>query len=244
MNMEYKIEYIKKTQVSKDAWDLHFIKPEDFDYKAGQFIEVDMKLNHPDERGHKRWFTLSSSPTEQTLDITTRKLPKHSTFKDVLFKLQKGDKINIKGPDGSFTLPSKTTKLAWIAGGIGITPFRSQMKFMSDKKIYDYDIVLLNGNRTFEDNICRSLIENYAEKNSSFKYIEILSENIPLDWNGEEGYINKMLIKKHIKDMSIRHFYVSGPEAMVDAIKAMLTTMGVKDSHIHQDWFPGYSDMF
>ena len=44
--------------------------------------------------------------------------------------------------------------------------------------------------------------------------------------------------------MSIRHFYVSGPEAMVDAIKAMLTTMGVKDSHIHQDWFPGYSDMF
>ncbi len=80
--MNYKIKYIKKTKVSKDAWDLHFEKPNGFKYESGQFIEVELQQPSVDDRGQKRWFTLSSSPTEATLDITTRKLPKHSSFKD------------------------------------------------------------------------------------------------------------------------------------------------------------------
>lgn len=244
MNMNHKIEYIKKTKVSKDAWDLHFVKPKGFRYDAGQFIEAKLEQEHPDDRGQKRWFTLSSSPTENTIDITTRKLPKHSSFKDSLFGLKKGDKLNITGPDGSFVLPTIKSNIVWIAGGIGITPFRSQIKYLLDNKIFDYDIVLFYGNRTPEDNVCRDLISDYSSRNKDFKYIEVLSEDIPRDWTGETGYIDEKLITKYVSDITKKHFYISGPGPMVDAIKAKLTNMNIDDKHVHTDWFPGYSDMF
>lgn len=244
MSMEYKIKYIKKTKVSKDAWDLHFVKPNGFNYKPGQFIEANLPQKHPDERGQKRWFTLSSSPTEATLDITTRRLDKHSSFKDVLFKFKAGDTLSIKGPDGSFILPKNNVKLVWIAGGIGITPFRSQIKYMIDKRMFDYDIVMFHGNRTLEDNVCRNLIEEYKTKNNKFKYIEVLSEDIPKDWEGETGYIDEHIVEKYLDDIDKRHFYISGPEPMVDAMKEKLTSLRIEDTRIHQDWFPGYTDMF
>ena len=244
MIMNYKIEYIKKTKVSKDAWDLHFVKPKGFDYQPGQFIEAELRQVHPDERGEKRWFTLSSSPTEDTLDITTRKLDKHSSFKDVLFKLKPGDTIHIKGPDGSFVLPKKQSNMVWIAGGIGITPFRSQLKYMLDRKIFDYKITLFHGNRTLEDNICRNLIEDYQKHNDDFQYIEVLSEVVGGEWGGETGYIDEHLIKKYIKDIESKDYYISGPEPMVDSMKEKLQSISIKDTSIHQDWFPGYTDKY
>ena len=244
MSMNCKIKYIKKTRVSIDAWDLHFEKPEDFNYQSGQFIEVNIPQQHPDDRGQKRWFTLSSSPTENSIDITTRKLLKHSSFKDYLFRLKRNDEISINGPSGSFILPDNSQKLVWIAGGIGITPFRSQIKYLTDSKIFDYSITLFHGNKSLEDNICRDLMTNYHHKNPNFKYIEVLSENIPKHWTGESGYIDKKIIQKYVDDLQSRHYYISGPEPMVDAVKIKLSSIAIDDNHIHQDWFPGYTDMF
>ena len=244
MSMNYKIKFIKKTQVSIDAWDLHFEKPEGFKYKSGQFIQVNIPQQHPDDRGQKRWFTLSSSPTEDSIDITTRKLPKHSSFKDYLFKLRKGDDININGPDGSFVLPNNKKNLVWVAGGIGITPFRSQIKFLTDSKIYNYNITVFHGNRTLKDNICRELMTSYEGKNTNFKYIEVLSEGVPNNWGGESGYIDEDLIKKYVNDLKSKHYYISGPEPMVDSMKDKLSSIGIGKNNINQDWFPGYTDMF
>ncbi len=132
----------------------------------------------------------------------------------------------------------------WIAGGIGITPFRSQIKYLTDNKIFDFNINLFHGNRTYQDNICRELIINYQRKNTNFNYIEVLSDDVPKGWTGESGYIDENLFNKYIKNLQSKQYYISGPEPMVDAIKEKLVAIGVVDTKIHQDWFPGYTDMF
>lgn len=241
----YKLSYIKKTRVSRDAWDLHFVKPNNFDYMPGQFIEAVLPQQHPDDRGEKRWFTLSSSPTEKTIDITTRKMPQHSSFKDVLFGLKKGDELSIKGPEGNFLLPKNVSaKIVWIAGGIGITPFRSQLKYLLDTKSYNRDITLFYGLRSKADNICQTLLIDAQQKFTNYKLVEVISEDPPKYWSGETGYIGADMLKKYLDvDLPIEYF-VSGPEPMVDAFKEKLTNLNIQSDRIHQDWFPGYTETY
>ncbi len=238
------IKLIHKEKIANDSWELMFEKPEGFSYEPGQFLEL--HLDHPnhDDRGIKRWFTMSSSPTEGNLMITTRLVEKHSAFKDAFFKLAAGDSIEAKGPMGSFLMPKDTNKpIVWIAGGIGITPFRSQMKFLIDNQ-EQRNITLIYSNRTIGD-VCFADLWSEASNNlNSFKYVQTLVDEIPENWTGEKGVVDSEMIKRNVADIQAAEFYVSGPEPMVEAFKPMLEQLGVKEDSIHQDWFPNYTEKF
>jgi ferredoxin-NADP reductase len=105
-------------------------------YTAGQFAEWAVKHAHPDERGIKRWFTISSSPTDELVSLTTKfSSDKSSSFKKALFKLAPGDKILMSDPMGDFVLPKLTqTPLIFVAGGIGITPFHSILSYLASNR--------------------------------------------------------------------------------------------------------------
>ena len=241
-----KIKLLHKEQIANDSWELIFEKPEGFVYEPGQFIEI--QLDHPnhDDRGIKRWFTLSSSPTEGDLMITTRLVEKHSTFKEALFKLEVGQEVTIDGPMGKFLLPSDPKReVAWIAGGIGITPFRSQLKFLLDNEETNRNITLIYSNRTSKD-ICFAELWQGSQKNMpNFKLVETLVDDIPEDWTGERGMVDDAMIKRAVGDVANKEFYISGPEPMVEAFKPKLMDMGgVEEAVIHQDWFPNYTDEF
>ena len=238
------LKLIHKVKIAADSWELMFEKPEGFVYEPGQFLEIHLEHPNQDDRGIKRWFTLSSSPTEAQLMITTRLVDKHSSFKDAMFKLEPGDSIEAKGPMGSFVMPKDIKKpLVWIAGGIGITPFRSQMKFLIDNQ-EQRDITLIYSNRTIED-ICFEDLWASANGNiTNFKLIETLVDKVPSNWDGKTGMISKEMIKDAISDMAECEFYVSGPEPMVEAFKPTLMEMDVKEENIHQDWFPNYTEKF
>ncbi len=200
---------------------------------------------HPDERGIERWFTISSSPTQADIQITTRLVePKHSEFKNDLFHLQAGDTIDIDGPEGKFVLPQKSEKLLWIAGGIGVTPFISQMLYLLDTNDLERDVVLLHGLRQLEEDPCRQLVETCSAKMTNFRREIVLSEQPTKDWKGETGYIDQALITRNVGDYLERQCFVSGPEPMVDAMKDMLLEMKLPESQIHQDWFPGYKEKY
>ena len=240
-----KIKLFHKQQIAKDSWELMFEKPEGFVYEPGQFIEI--HLDHPkyDDRGIKRWFTLSSSPTEGDLMVTTRLVEKHSTFKDALFHLEVGDIIGVDGPMGKFILPSDSSReILWIAGGIGITPFRSQMKFLLDNQEADRKITLIYSNRTKEDICFADLWESAKSEMPGFQLVETLVEDIPDDWKGETGMVDEAMIKRSVGDITNKVIYISGPEPMVEAFKPLLVSMGANEDSIHQDWFPGYTDKF
>jgi ferredoxin-NADP reductase len=238
------LKLIHKEKIANDSWDLIFEKPEGFSYEAGQFLEIN--LDHPkkDDRGTKRWFTLSSSPTEGDLMITTRLVEKHSTFKGAFLDLEAGDSIEATGPMGSFILPKEPAKkLVWIAGGIGITPFRSQMKFIMDNQ-EKRNVTLIYSNRTLGD-VCFEDLWNNAKNNlSDFNYIQTLVDEIPSNWKSEKGVVDEAMIARHVGDIENCEFFISGPEPMVEAFKPMLEKMGVKEEDIHQDWFPNYTEKF
>ncbi len=244
--MKYKLEFIHKEQIAQDSWVLMFKKPDGFAYEPGQYIEVDLEHKNHDDRGIKRWFTLSSSPTEGDLMIATRFVEgRRSSFKDALFSLQPGQTIDAGQAEGSFIMPADTTKeIVWIAGGIGVTPFRSQTKFLLDNQEYSRKITLIYSNRTQADICFEDLWARAVDHMPGFKIVQTLVDEIPGPWAGERGMIDEEMILRAVGNIENKDFYISGPEPMVDSFIPKLEAMGIDENKIHKDRFPNYTEKF
>ena len=237
-----KLIFKSKSNLTSDIWKFNFEKPNGYSYEAGQFIQFILDDETADDRGTKRWFTLCSSPTEDDLYIVTRLVEKHSSFKGDLDSLKAGEEVEVSDPEGDFVLP-KQGKLLWIAGGIGITPYHSQIKYLLDKE-ESRDCILIHANRSPKDIAFRELFELAIERIPQFHYAPIVENFSGSSWTGKTGQIDEAIISEIVSDLSEREVFISGPEPMVEALKPRLVAMGVNASMIHQDWFPGYEDEF
>ncbi len=222
-----------------------FTKPDGYGYEPGQYVEMILEHDNVDDRGTTRWFTLSSSPTEAELTITIRRMEKHSSYKQALFDLGAGDAVQIKPAAGEFILPPDNSRvLVWIAGGIGVTPFRSQLKFLLDNEESLRDITLIYSNRTYEDICFAEIWQEAQDKFANFKLVETLVESWPASWSGEKGLIDEAMILRAVGSVQGKDFYMSGPAPMIDGFKPKLLAMGIDEHSIHQDWFPNYTEEF
>jgi ferredoxin-NADP reductase len=141
---------------------------------------------------------------------------------------------------GDFVLPkNKEEKLVFIAGGIGITPFRSMIKYLTDIK-EARDIVLFYLAATPDEFVYKDVFENAKSVGVKTIYMITDSKNVPNGWAGGVGRISAEIIEKDITDFKTRKFYLSGPNAMVDNYKKIIKSMGIKRSSIITDYFPGY----
>jgi glycine betaine catabolism B len=210
-------------------------------FQAGQYLEWSLPHLHADARGVRRYFTIASSPTESHLLLASRHADPSSSYKKALHGLKAGDTVTAMNLGGSFVLPAKPTKCVFIAGGIGVTPFRSHIKWLLDTKNSDYDIVLLYSNKTKADIAFTDLFSS-AEKQLPFRTVYALTDEKSHGWHGITGYIDEKVIREQVPDFAERMFYISGPEPMVQAFDKMLGSMGIKKSRIKRDFFPGYSD--
>ena len=117
----------EREEVAERTIAYRFEKPANWTVEAGQFI--DMTLLNPSEtdaEGNARTFSIASGPHEKDLMVTTR--IRNTAFKRVLKTLPIGTTVRIDGPFGDLTLPHNTGRaLVFLAGGIGITPFRSML---------------------------------------------------------------------------------------------------------------------
>lgn len=238
-----KFKFIGRVQETSECHIFAF-KPEDkFDFQPGQFLRWNLPHSDADERGVKRFFTISSSPTEGEVWIATRiNAEKSSTFKKALLKLNPGDVLFAEGPKGDFVLPQPLVPMVFIAGGIGITPFRSMLKYLWDSK-KTIDITLLYSNRTAEDIPFKSLIDAF-DAGSVLKVVYTITDNIPPDWQGETGFIDAEMIKRYVPDYDKRLIYISGPEPMVQSFETMFAGMGLTGENIRTDYFPGYTETY
>ena len=235
------LKFRNRIQEGKDTYDFIFETDRKLAFAPGQYLE--WTLIHPkfDNRGIRRYFTLASSPTEQSPMIGVKFYDRPSTFKQHLLALEEGHQVVAAQLSGDFTLPKdKTKKLVFIAGGIGVTPFRSMTKYLLDTK-EKRDIVLLYSNKTAAE-ICYRAIYDQAEKEIGLKAIYTLTdqENIPTNWSGLTEKITGTLVTKYVPDYRDRIFYISGPQAMVTAITNSLIESGIKRSKIKTDYFPGF----
>lgn len=233
-NFRQVLTLIKKEQLSRDCEAFIFKPEKKIEFEAGQFLEWTLSHEHPDSRGIRRFFTIASSPTEDFIMLASKFYPNPSTFKIALKSMDKGGEIIASDLAGEFTLPEdKRIKLVFIAGGIGITPFRSQVKYMLDKN-EKRDIVLLYSNKTAEDIVFRDLFDSAQKNGVRTVYVN----------NDQMGYINEKVIKEKVPDWRQRIFYISGPEPMVEAFEKILAQMGLERKKIRRDYFPGYTERY
>ncbi|KKQ42103.1 MAG: Oxidoreductase FAD/NAD(P)-binding domain protein [Candidatus Levybacteria bacterium GW2011_GWB1_37_8] len=224
----------KKEKLSTDVIGFWFEPWKKFEFKPGQFLE--WTLSHPrqDNRGIRRFFTIASSPSENLVLLATKFYEKPSTFKQVLAKMEPRDEIIVSNLGGEFTLPNNLgTKLVFIAGGIGITPFRAITKWILDNK-EPRDIILFFSNKTQENIVFEDIFKKAEQFGLKTVYIN----------TNRDGHIDEKLINGKVPDFRDRTFYISGPEPMVKAFNEMLGKMGIKKSQVKKDYFPGYTETY
>jgi ferredoxin-NADP reductase len=230
----------EREKIADGTYSFIFEKDKKMFFRPGQYMEWTLGHKKPDARGNRRYFTLASSPTEHELMLGIKFYADSSSFKKSLLSMKVGDEITVAQLAGDFTLPrNKNEKLAFIAGGIGITPFRSMLQYLSDKN-EQRPVVLLYSNKTASEIIYKDAFDS-AQKKLGIKTVYTLTDaaSIPPRWSGETGRINESMIKEKIPDYRERTFYVSGPHSMVAAFEKVLKNVGVKKGRIKTDFFPG-----
>jgi len=239
---KYVLTLKSKDKIARDTGEFVFSSPCKIKFKPGQYMEWTLAHRNPDNRGYRRYFTIASSPTESDIILGIKfDTKRSSSFKKSLAELEEGKTLVAGQLAGDFTLPkNRDEKLCFIAGGIGITPFRSMVTYMVDKN-EKRDVVLVYSCKRIEELAYTNLF-HHAHTHLGLKTVSTLTDldRIPEDWNGYKGFVGVELLLQEIPDYAERTFYVSGPPSLVDAVKKILTELGIDKKRIKTDYFPGF----
>lgn len=231
----------QKIQIAPDMIDFLFPSQNKFAYTPGQYMEWTLPHKHADSRGNRRYFTIASSPTEDTIRLGVKFYPKGSSFKNAMSSIDSKTIMVGAQLSGDFTLPKNPNqKIVFIAGGIGITPYRSMIKYLIDTK-QPRPIILLYANKT-ADEIVYSDVFTRAKEQLGIKTVYTLTDpaKVPVGWQGKTGRISPEIITAEVPDYKERIFYLSGPHVMVTSYKEVLKNMGIPEKQIKTDFFPGF----
>lgn len=234
------LNLLSKQELAPNIYEFNFKPDFPFKYRAGQYMDVTLPQGKTDIRGNRRSFTIASSPTEGEAKFGIKFNTPSSSFKSALLDMPVGGEMYGAHLSGDFMLGNDFgQKLAFIAGGIGITPFRSMLKYLIDTK-QTRDAVLFYQLADSSQLVYQDILE--AAKNHGLQTIMVLPPgSVPLaGWENETGYITKDMITRRLPDFIERRFYISGPPGMVQNYKSMLSSMGVRHSSIITDYFSGY----
>lgn len=222
-------------EMARHTYEFTFLKPIGLRYQAGQYLEW-MLPHTADNRGERRYFTIASAPSDAKVKIAIRFGEKVSSYKTALRALAPGGKIIASQLAGDFLLPGDNNKkIAFIAGGIGITPFMSQLGEMhySGKR---YNTVLFYANNTEAEIAYKDQLQALS-KTLPLKVVHVVAKERVAGC--ELGFLTAGVLLKHTPDYKERYWYISGPPGMVNAYKKMLREMKVPRKQIICDFFPG-----
>ncbi|MDW0220148.1 MAG: Rieske 2Fe-2S domain-containing protein [Nitrososphaeraceae archaeon] len=216
-----------------------------FEHTAGQYAFFDIGSVYNDPKGPVRHFTIASSPTEEFILISTR--IRDSPYKKKLDSLQNGTKVKVRGPLGKFTLHEDYSKPAiFLSGGIGVTPFRSMIKYATDKNL-PVRIIMFDSNKNQENILFKMDFENCTNTNKNLRIIYTITEEQNVtenkEWKGEKGRIDMAMLKRHLEpsDLEKSIFYLCGPPPMVKAMQETLDqNLQVPGERIKVEEFTGY----
>ncbi len=231
------LELVNRIPLATDVYDFVFRPDQKLKFKPGQYLEWTLDRPGVDSRGNRRYFTIASSPTEEHIAMGVKFYPNSSSFKEHLAEMGRGDTLVASQLAGEFVLPKdKKKKLVFIAGGIGITPFRSMIKYLIDTG-EKRDIVLFYSNKTVDDIAYQELFDE-AREQLGIKTVYAITDPKSPEYTGP---ITARMIMAEVLDYEERYFYISGPHGMVVGFEETLKNLGIKNSHIHTDFFPGFA---
>lgn len=230
-----------REDVAEGTMAFHFDKPPGFVFTPGQFIDIDL-LNpaETDATGNTRGFSISSAPYETTIMVTTRL--RDTAFKRVLKVMPLGTEVKIEGPFGNLRLHNAAKRTAvFLAGGIGITPFRSILLDAARRKL-PQQLYLFFSNHRPEDAPFLNELQSLEKQNPNYKFIGTMTkmERSKLPWRGELGFINKEMLAKYLGGAASPIYYIAGPPAMVGSLHAVLQEANIDDDDVRTEEFAGY----
>jgi ferredoxin-NADP reductase len=230
-----------RTEVAEGTMSFRFEKPPGWTFKPGQYLDMTL-LDPPetDSEGNVRSFSIASAPHEETVMVATRM--RDTAFKRVLKTMPFGTAVKIEGPSGDLTLENDVTRTAvFLAGGIGITPFRSIVHWAAKEKLPNR-IVLFYSNRRPEDAAFLAELQDLEGDNPKYQLIASMTEmeKSHRPWNGETGLIDQEMLGRYLKGAASPIYYIAGPPAMVKGLHEMLNKAGMNDDDIRAEEFAGY----
>ena len=232
---------LKRETVALQTMSFRFAKPADWSYRAGQFVDITL-LDPPetDAEGNTRGFSISSAPNENVIMITTRL--RDTAFKRVLQQVTPGTEVKIEGPFGDLRLHHAARPAVLVAGGIGITPFRSILVETIGGGSLPYRVVLFHANRRPEDAAFAHELRALERAGPTLTFVPTMTAmaGSSLAWDGERGHIDAAMLGRHLDGVRNPIFYIAGPAGMVQASRTMLVASGVDEDDIRTEEFTGY----
>jgi ferredoxin-NADP reductase len=230
----------KRVTEAPSVESFYFDYPRDaLHYQASQAFHLHLDFAHDPSFYHP--FSIASSPTEDYLLFTMRRRTA-SPYKQTLSQCHPGDQLTVLGPVGRFVLPADGSRpIVFLGGGIGVTPFRSMMRFATDRQL-PHRIVLLYSSRTPEQIVYRREWEGLQRRNPKLTVVHTITrpEQSIQAWQGRVGRIDATLVREYVEDVDQARFYLCGTPRMVWGMTRLLRTMGVGTDRIMVDVFRGY----
>lgn len=223
-----KLRYEGKKRQIEGIYTFIFQPDKKVSWRPGQYLHYEFPHPNADNRGIERWFTISAAPFEKKIMLTTRfDGERKSSFKQALLNLKEGDEIEAGEPRGDFLLEPDAKRHVLIAGGIGITPYHSQLVQLDhDGKRLNADLLYANRDENF---VFDGEFKKLAVRHPEFKIHKFVGKQ----------RITKEDLEPFLEDDRII-FYISGPRPMVETYQHMLEKLGAGPERVKTDYFPGY----
>jgi ferredoxin-NADP reductase len=230
---------LEKVPRAVDTASFRFSRPPDYTFEAGQFFTVtipspDGPLDHT--------FSHADSPTEDHIELTTRLTG--SAFKNALDALPLGAEVTFQGPAGRFVFRYEEPKIAFLTGGVGITPVRSMLRYLADSggagRVAGQELVLFYGCMTESGIVYREELDELARTVPGLRLVYVLTSP-KRRWKGHRGFITADIVREELSDPAAWIYYIVGPPPMVTAMQKMMEQLGIPESRTLTEGFAGYA---
>jgi ferredoxin-NADP reductase len=235
-------QLIARTEVAEGTLAFTLARPAGFNFTAGQYITITLPAPlYTDAKGNSRTFSIASAPQEAGgLTFATRMTG--SALKRSLAEMPLGSPVSIFGPAGDFVLPADATlPVVCIAGGIGITPFRSMILDAAARRL-PHQITLIYSNRNPEGAAYHEELARLAATWPSLRYLPTMThaEASQPPWYGERRLVNAEFLREYLGDATRQRFYLAGPPGLVVAVTEAVRAAGAPPAHVVAEEFSGY----
>jgi ferredoxin-NADP reductase len=228
----------EKREVAKGTLLVLFAVEDYPDYRPGAYFWVELPdRGHADDKGLRRHISLVTSPTEEgVVGLATRL--RDTAFKRTLAELEVGDEVQVEEPKGSFLLPEDTAaEYVFVAGGIGITVFRSMLRYVADEGL-PYRITLVYSNRDRESSAVLDELQALEGRIDGLRVVLTMTDED--GWEGESRRLDAEVLGELVGGLEDKTFFVAGPPGMVEGVSESLLAAGLPEDQVVAGKFSGY----
>ncbi len=228
----------EKREVAKGTLLVLFAVEDYPDYRPGAYFWVELpERGDNDEKGLRRHISLVTSPTDRgVVGLATRL--RDTAFKRTLAGLEVGDEVQVEEPKGSFLLPEDTgVEYVFVAGGIGITVFRSMLRYIADEGL-PYRVTLVYSNRDRESTAFLDELDELERRIEGLRVVLTMTDEP--GWEGETRRLDAEVLSDIVGGLEDRMFLVAGPPPMAEGVADSIKSEGVPEERVLADKYSGY----